>query len=214
MCSAREAISSLAKTLRRWWSTARGLRKSCVATSGLVMPLAVKRAICSSRGASRSRIEGSRLRAVSPFPGADECVSVQTSTTAASENGRAFDDPAVWGRDCSLTRPSAGALSVWIARPTAASVNERASYRRARGADGYLSSGMSLARRALPSGALAWAGGCGDPGVCIVSMRLSAWQARWPGIASIQSDDAGSSVERESRCEPAFRGALSLDNMD
>ena len=67
---------------------------------------------------------------------------------------------------------------------------------------------MSLARRALPSGALAWAGGCGDPGVCIVSMRLSAWQARWPGIASIQSDDAGSSVERESRCEPAFRGAL------
>jgi hypothetical protein len=30
----------------------------------------------------------------------------------------------------------------------------------------------------------------------------------WPGIASVQSDDAGSSVEREVRCEPAYAGRL------
>ena len=64
--SAREVIPSFANTLRKWYSTVRGLRNSCPAMSLFEPPSATSRAIWSSCGVSSSTVLGSRLRTVSP----------------------------------------------------------------------------------------------------------------------------------------------------
>ena len=91
-------------------------------------------------------------------------------------------------------------------------IHERASYRRAGGSSGFGSPGMSLARWAVPSGALALAVAAAMSdfaGVRCAGRQDAVAHGRWPGIVSVQSDDAGSSVEREVRCEPALCGAPS-----
>ena len=55
----------------------------------------------------------------------------------------------------------------------------------------------------------AGARGCADSGECGGLMRPLRWLAWWPGLASAESDEAGSSVERKVRCEPAVAGRLS-----
>jgi hypothetical protein len=66
MSSVREAMPSLANTLRRWYSTVFGLTKSCAATALFVAPSRTRRATCSSCGVSSASGLTSRLRAVSP----------------------------------------------------------------------------------------------------------------------------------------------------
>jgi hypothetical protein len=69
---------------------------------------------------------------------------------------------------------------------------------------------MSRRSTCAPFGSAGAARCAGDLGLCGGSLR--PWHGRcrhgrWPDIASVQSDDAGSSVEREARCEPALCGA-------
>ena len=89
-------------------------------------------------------------------------------------------------------------------RPT---FSELASYRRAadRGAAMF---GYEARSPGAPWGS-AGARGCADSGECGGLMRPLRWLAWWPGLASAESDEAGSSVERKVRCEPAVAGRLS-----
>src|SRR5262249_59783557 len=63
----REVTPSFWNTLRRWYSTVRGLRNSRPAMSRFDEPSLTSRAICSSCGVSSSSVLASRLRAVSPL---------------------------------------------------------------------------------------------------------------------------------------------------
>src|SRR4030081_2749019 len=65
----REMMSSFGNTLRRWYSTVRGLMNSRAPISGFVCPSAAKRAICASWGVRLSRVSGARLRGGSPVAG-------------------------------------------------------------------------------------------------------------------------------------------------
>ena len=62
----RELTPSFVKTLRRWYSTVRGLMNSWLPISWLVCPAAVSRAICVSCAVSTSGARPVRLRTVSP----------------------------------------------------------------------------------------------------------------------------------------------------
>ena len=64
--SLRELMSSLVKTLRRWYLTVRGLMNSRVPISGFESPSRASRAICASWAVSSSRVSTVRLRTVSP----------------------------------------------------------------------------------------------------------------------------------------------------
>ena len=64
--SLRELISSLVNTLRRWYSTVRGLMNSLAPISGFVCLSLAMRAICASWGVRTSRVSSVRLGAVSP----------------------------------------------------------------------------------------------------------------------------------------------------
>jgi hypothetical protein len=63
---AREVMSSLMKTLRRWNWTVRGDRNSRVPISGLDRPSAASRAIWASCPVSSTRVVTARLRVVPP----------------------------------------------------------------------------------------------------------------------------------------------------
>src|SRR5262249_19484592 len=84
--SVRDAIPSFANTLRRWYSTVRGLRNSCAATSLFEFPSPTRRAICSSCGVSWSIVLGSRFRAVSPVARSSAPARSAQSTAPASSN--------------------------------------------------------------------------------------------------------------------------------
>src|SRR6478735_3677399 len=64
--SPREVTPVLANTLRRWKATVLGETQICAATSLLESPEDTSWATLSSIGVSLTRVEGSRLRAVSP----------------------------------------------------------------------------------------------------------------------------------------------------
>ena len=64
--SRRELTPSFVNTLRRWYSTVRGLMNSWLPISWLVCPAAVSRAICVSCAVSTSGARPVRLRTVSP----------------------------------------------------------------------------------------------------------------------------------------------------
>ena len=93
--SARDEIPSFANTFRRWYSTVRGLRKSCDATSLFESPSPTSCAIWSSCGVSSSLALGSR-RTVSPV--------ARSSTRARSDHGsaRRCSNPASAARSCVL----------------------------------------------------------------------------------------------------------------
>src|SRR5229473_1892209 len=59
-------MSSLAKTLCRWYCTVRGLMNSCPPISGLERPSRASLATCASCGVSTLRVLSMRLRAVTP----------------------------------------------------------------------------------------------------------------------------------------------------
>ena len=60
--SLRELMSSLVNTLRRWYSTVRGLMNSLAPISGFVCLSLASRAICASWGVRTSRVSTVRLR--------------------------------------------------------------------------------------------------------------------------------------------------------
>ena len=96
-------MSSFVNTLRRWYSTVRGLMNSCAPISGFECPSRASRAICASCGVSPSRVSAVRLRTVSPV--------ASSSRSARSANASGPCDEQLVGGAQLLARVDAAALA-------------------------------------------------------------------------------------------------------
>ena len=121
-------MSSLVKTLRRWYSTVRGLMKSWAPISGFVRPSTASRVTCSSWAVSSWYVSTVRLRMVSPVASSSRSArSANASAPMRRKNSWA-------GRSCSrasvrrFCRRSHSPYTSWLrARCTAMLVRPRRS---------------------------------------------------------------------------------------
>jgi hypothetical protein len=92
--SPREVTPVLVKQFRRWNATVRGETQHCAATSLLDMPWLTSWATFSSMGVNFTRVDGSRLRAISPAARSSWVARAASGSARRSSNVAADPWPA------------------------------------------------------------------------------------------------------------------------